>query len=87
MIKVNDFFTEDASDGWFSKSLGRTDPIHDKLKSAGYSIVDRERLGTDYKDMMAPFDIVDLAFGARVPVPPSGSRTAMGRMDAIAARR
>ncbi len=77
MIKVNDFFTEDASDMWFAESYGRTDPVHDKLKSAGNLIVDRERLGKDYKDTMAPFDIVDLAFGARVPVPPSGFRTAM----------
>ncbi|PID62718.1 MAG: hypothetical protein CSB44_03110, partial [Gammaproteobacteria bacterium] len=77
MIKVNDFFTEDASDMWFTESYGRTDPIHDKLKSAGYSIVDRERLRTDYKSLTAPVDMVDFSFGARVPAPPSGSRTAM----------
>ncbi len=77
MIKVNDFFTEDASDGWFSKSLGRTGPIHDKLKSAGYSIVDRERLGVDYKDMMAPFDTAEFPYSKNESVPSSNFRTVM----------
>ncbi len=76
MIKVNDFFTEDASERWFTESYD-IEPVHDKLKSAGYTIVDRERLGTDYKDMMAPFETIELSFSKKEPVPPSNFRTAM----------
>lgn len=68
MINVNEFYDSSATEQWFTMQL-RQGSIHDNLKSRGFTLIDREKLRSEYKDLKAPVSTANLSYANKIPAP------------------
>ncbi len=68
MVRLSEFYKDNASDQWFSTNYGKLS-VHDDLRNRGYDVIEQNELDTLHSDLTAPFGIVDLPFKDSIPVP------------------
>lgn len=76
MLNIAEFFNTSASDQWFTTSFAKDDTLHEQLEARGFTLIDRPTLESNYKDLCAPVNTVDLSYALSTPTPTPGYKSA-----------
>ena len=76
MLKVSDFYADSASEQWFTTPSRKNGSLHDQLQARGFTLIDRPTLESDYQNLVAPLETVDLSYAESIPTPTPGYKSA-----------
>jgi len=76
MLTVSDFYTDSASEQWFTTASRNKGSLHEQLQARGFTLIDRSTLESDYQYLSAPVKTIDLSYAASIPTPTPGYKNA-----------